>query len=416
MNENEESNPFFPRRTGPKARRKRPRPRQKQKPRTSAPYEKKPVRMVNTNPLYVGYYSPSHAITFNVKPAHIVMIVPLHLPLPSSLPSPLPSPLPPPLPLPSLSPSDEEIVVHTTKCAYRMLTYCRGTLLEWNLFLTELLHEQEMFSKPTIVRIHTNIVYGKPYMNCVFELYRKNQNARWQMKRLMNAWLAKRCRKRTIGADLDVFTMEQIPEKEQIDIYCFESRTLYVFSGKTLMKVIRYNLETQSQSVPLPSRPKNPFSNKAFRYGQMLTIYKKLLIYCANKGYAFPHVFSMLKESNFNTLRMLNFYNARLQYSASTQYMIHDDIDNELFLEVVTEICVRYNLLRTYPFFMTKMKKIIYQKGDMLKVWKLFVKDYWCYSQLGLFPRDHWTSELKIMSDVHILIRSIECAPPRVRA
>jgi hypothetical protein len=92
-------------------------------------------------------------------------------------------------------------------------------------------------------------------------------------------------------------------------------------------------------------------------------------------------------------------------------------MDNELFLEVLTEVFVRYNLVRAHPLFITKMKKLMEQKGDMVKIWKLIIKDYWCYSQFGLLSREHWTSELKIMSDIHVLIRSTEFAPtrPRVR-
>jgi hypothetical protein len=105
---------------------------------------------------------------------------------------------------------------------------------------------------------------------------------------------------------------------------------------------------------------------------------------------------------------VVQLHNGFLQYRASQKYMANDDVDLEGSLEILQDILtihkgflVTNRLVANLFLFRTWFAKD--PKNSLIQNWKMLLADYWFYHQTGLFPREYWTSEVSILSDLKIL-------------
>ena len=291
------------------------------------------------------------------------------------------------------------------------------TYYGWFTHLTELSNQIYFF---TNTNNHHMLPRMKPsyYDNYIYNLnriYLNNQRHRWQMKRLLNIWLMKRCLKRVIGADSDIFTLGPIHAKDKIHITCMRTRSVYVFSGNALLRTACSSLETQAQSIPDTKAPCNPFTNIVFNYGQMLEVYNGCLQFCVTRRKSVPLILSMYRDSNFSIQHLLKSHSLHIQYLATQNYMKHDDHDNYILYENLGNIFKLYkDLLGEFAPICSALRFKVWIEMDphnfLHTQWRSFLTDYWHYEQTEHLCRANWISETSIVFDMLTLLEASEQA------
>jgi len=300
--------------------------------------------------------------------------------------------------------------------AYLYLRYFSGSIFDWQLKLKEIVSLKSVFpydDKEFKFYVPPSQQYGpsKYFTRAANEIYDTNQRLRWNFKRLLNRWLIKRSNKRTVDSDL--ITMEPVPEDDQIRIYCIKSRSLYVFNGNSLLKMVKSALESQQGSICNPKQPKNPFTNVPFTYAQMIKVSKELLNWCAKKSIRFPAIISVYAESRYSLMNLMSLHNNFLQYHATRNYMFNDDIHGAFFLENL-EV-----LVDTFSPFLAKYAQYedieIFRAWfedekdhPLIRCWRHLVCDYWHYKQTEHLIRSSWQTEMSIVVDIEILFKASE--------
>jgi hypothetical protein len=300
--------------------------------------------------------------------------------------------------------------------AYLHLQYFNGTIIDWQLMLRSIALLKPAFSEyKSVLNIYTkpSSLYGpsRYFTRSANEIYEKNQKLRWAFKRLLNLWLKAKCKKRTMDSDL--ISMETVPKQEQVKVYCTKSRTLYIFSGSSLLKLVKSSLESQQGSISSPKPPKNPFTNVPFTYAQMIKVSSELMNWCAKKHKKYPAILALYEESRYSTNFLMSLHNNYLQYLATRNYVFNDDIHGTFFLENL-EV-----LLDAYALFLVKYDRFLDvelfrawfeedKTNDLLRSWRILICDYWHYKQTDHFIRTAWLTEMSILIDIEILLKASE--------
>uniref|UniRef100_A0A6C0L0E7 Uncharacterized protein n=1 Tax=viral metagenome TaxID=1070528 RepID=A0A6C0L0E7_9ZZZZ len=295
--------------------------------------------------------------------------------------------------------------------AYRRIVTFRGTFSEWVVYLKDLVLDSRAFTSDRIK--------ASPYMVNEFnadipqiaeQLFYTNQTHRWLFKKAVGRYLYKKTMARSIGANRDLITMEPIETQDQVHVLCLATRTIYTYSGLTLLKSVLSNLECQIEAIAEPRQPVNPYTNIPFTYSQMLELYYKLVVWCAQNRRAVPAILTLYRESNFNPATLISVHHNYVQYKAGKNYFVrHDDSDDEFFLDTLEDLLVAYKPLMTrhekQVLTRAKFTKwcILEPKHHLVHLWKEFVSDYWYYKQTEHFVRESWTSEHTLMLDVKVL-------------
>ena len=282
---------------------------------------------------------------------------------------------------------------------YNALSMHSYSLFEWYLYFLEMTMDS------------TYLIYGPMYYHQAYSLYLTNQNLRWKLKRLFSHWLKKKCEKKHIGADSDIFTHEPIPPKHCITIQCCVSRCLYSFHANTLLKAIRSNLETQVNSIPVIKPPLNPYTNIPFTYGQLIHIYSETLKWSANNNKVFPTTFALYREARFRPKLLERFNIVNLQYRAIVNYCRNDDMDCDFFIDNLYIFLKKYkNCIVSRRSKMVFLNLHAFRKWHIenpnhpiLKQWKSFIRDFWFYEQIGIFPKVIWNSVINMIQEFNTL-------------
>ena len=305
-----------------------------------------------------------------------------------------------------------------TMVHHEISTYT-GMFFDWQCYFVELLLESRKPS-PFKENPHFKIKPVESIFTCKRKhlladlIFQKNQAFRFQMRRLLNAWLIKKSTRRLIGADADIITQEPIPEAEQIRVLCLKTRCLYAFSGNCLLKSIISNLDAQSASIPNTKQPQNPFTNIPFGYGQMLEIYNSLLGWCSKHRRRFPSLLTLYYDTNFRNTLLIKTHHQYIQYRATRNYIMEEDSRAIFFFENLHILLESFKpSLRLAD---TSTLSLVYFRiwnnnnptHHLLVQWRRFVMDYWHYEQTSQLIREHWRSEGSIIYDLDVLVLASE--------
>jgi hypothetical protein len=305
-----------------------------------------------------------------------------------------------------------------TMVHHEMYTYT-GMFFDWQCYFIELLLESR---KPPSFKEnpHFKIKSVESIFNCKRKhlladlIFQKNQAFRFQMRRLVNAWLIKKSKRRLIGADADIITQEPIPEAEQIRVLCLKTRCEYAFSGNCLLKSIISNLDAQSASIPNAKQPQNPFTNIQFGYGQMLEIYNSLLGWCSKHRRCFPSLLTMYYDTHFRNQILIKTHHQYIQYRATRNFIMEEDSRAVFFFENIHILIesFRPSIRLSDPSLLSLEHFKIWHKNSpkhhLLLQWRRFVMDYWHYEQTNQLIREHWRSEGSIIYDLDVLVLASE--------
>ena len=302
--------------------------------------------------------------------------------------------------------------------AHMRLQYFTGYVFEWEIRIAELAKEKPAFEQKNPLKFKfdkpTLFSTGSQVVKAARQLLIENQRVRWRFKWLVARWIAAKSRKRSIGADRDVNTLEPIPEEEQVKIVCMKTRCLYVFSGSALQKSVRACLEAQNMSIPSVKAPQNPFNNLPFTYGQMLEVYHQLLGWCFKKRKTIPSIIALYRETGFRPGWLQKIHHNFIQYRATHTFMRNDDTTNEFFLDNLENMLETYEqALHEFPNeILTKQRFRYWLSKDpthyLLKCWRFLVGDFWYYEQTTNLIREHWRSDGSIINDIIILLKASE--------
>lgn len=373
------------------------------KPYKQKPIEKDPNQIINdlsalfedVNPYYL-YGKVRHIahkkntsvysiINPEAKPAHIKIIYPLNKKTPNDI------------------------------YAYYFLCYKTGTFFDWLVILGDYEVNGSLFDFSYIKnKFHMEI--KNPITNQIIyrlmdEIFHDNQWVRWQFKRILNAWLTKKCKNRIIGADSDLVTGEPIPPSEQISILSIKNRTQYIFSGHVLLKTAKSCLEGQVGSIPSIKPPHNPYTNVPFNYGELTQMYIEIIRWCGQKCKVVPSIIALYREHKFKHQLLLRINHNYLQLKATESYMLNDDSRGEFFIENMESLLEDFALplgINYDPFITTyqrfRLWNEIEPKNYLVLCWKKLASDYWYYKQTEHFPREYWLNETSIYLDIIVLL------------
>jgi len=302
------------------------------------------------------------------------------------------------------------------RLAYWNLQNVRGDFFDWQIKIKQTVQEKKHAFPPTPSNFQKpcerqSFGPSKYYTYATYNIYETNQKIRWQFKRLVNIWLIKKAKRRIIGDDVDLVTLEKIPVKEQIRVLCLTSRSTYVYSGATLIKSFLSNLGAQVASISNMKSPKNPFTNVEFTYGQLLHICVEIGGWCYRNSKSYPPLIALFRDTQFKLHALQNLHSNYIQYKATKTFIMDDDISGEFFfenLEVMFDSYAQY--LTTYGSI-TETEIFRYWLENepahyMLKNWKQLVCDYWHYKQSDHLIREHWRGEMTILYDIEILLKA----------
>lgn len=138
----------------------------------------------------------------------------------------------------------------------------------------------DIFKKPLHQRIQllTQITEGErifpKFCNAVYQEYIVEARLRYQLKRLVNAWLRRKMDRKSSDL-IDIVTMN--PIQHPIFVYDGKQRRRYVFEADSLNKSIKRNLYAHEYTIPGPKKPVNIITNRPFTYAQLVSIYDQLL-------------------------------------------------------------------------------------------------------------------------------------------
>lgn len=297
---------------------------------------------------------------------------------------------------------------------YDALSRKSASFFDWYVYMIELAAEMRL-----LLYTHTAFPFVLPpnplytnYLDRVHVFYFTNQKLRWRIKRLVNWFLRKRCAKRIIGADLDILTLEHIPIEKQIRMYCFPTRSMYIFSESALLSAICSNLGSQLYSIPNMKRPVNPFTNLPFGYGQMVEMYYECVRVCVNTRRKIPILLQVYRECNFQSNLALKMYYSSLQLHATQTYLSHDDPDTTLLYENMDALFKAYLYTHRFTFRnhlsldTFKLWRRMDPSNALHKQWRSLVADYWFYEQTHVLCRGYWHTEEGIFQDVETLLEA----------
>jgi hypothetical protein len=103
------------------------------------------------------------------------------------------------------------------------------------------------------------------------QVYTKNMQIRWAMKKLMNIWKIKHTR---MMNDEDIATQE-VPKKPVIFVD-WKTKTSHQFEASTILRDSVNRLINHDQLIIHPQEPRNPFTNAHLGYGGLISLHKQL--------------------------------------------------------------------------------------------------------------------------------------------
>lgn len=103
------------------------------------------------------------------------------------------------------------------------------------------------------------------------EAYIVGQQQRWAFRRLVVAWRRRQADK-AAEPSIDLVTLDAVRQP----IHVYAGRRRYTFEARSIAQSIQVNLLYSRDGFPQPAEPKNIFTNEAFTYQQMVSIYFQL--------------------------------------------------------------------------------------------------------------------------------------------
>lgn len=224
-----------------------------------------------------------------------------------------------------------------------------------------------------------------PFLSFLHEFrtwFTKYASTRYQMRKLLFAWLKRKCIKQPMNHD-DCIT--QLPIKKPVYIFDIPSRHTWVYEARELYKYLLYKLSYNEDLFPNPQAPCNLLRNTQYTYGAMLSIIQQLRTYHYNHWLLDAYL-----QCKGNLRLLLSRFYVPLQVQGlQHRCKDHNDefVEDEL-LNFVEDKLEQYHQTEKYEFVKWILKH--HPNHSYCNTWK------------NLFQR-HYLMELQDMSTTHVI-------------
>lgn len=218
------------------------------------------------------------------------------------------------------------------------------------------------------------------------KLLMENMQIRWRVRKCLNKWRSRICKKRIIGNE-DVVTCSEIPDYWKVNVHDTKSKCIYVFHAMTLQKLFTNSLLNQSYAFAMPQTPKNPYTNLPWHLGQVIHIMGKIQITLLENRHRFMDTWLFHYHSAKYCLQKFEKANNRaLQIHAAKTFFA--DPQNlffvELFRETVNDLFDEMGYPRRGLAYSMIIDRIL--KKDLMNEWDSIVVHSFVHTNHQFFP------------------------------
>lgn len=249
------------------------------------------------------------------------------------------------------------------------------------------------------------------------EVFAANQRERWLAWKVWYR-LTQRIWRRRTQCNVDMIEMAPVPDADAILITDTTHRMMYRFHRHDLFNTLLSNICMSDEMLPNPREPRNPWTNAAFTYGQIVGVCQALLQDYAKRGRCPPVLFSAFWAVRFDVRRFAA-ENASLlsQHAINSYFKDITDHNRETIADTIQTLLAEAGV-SILPVQVRRWLRVT-PLTDGHKAWLAFARDYTLYMNLHVQVRSHWHSEEMVYRDVRRLHQRhpiTDNAGPRVRA
>ena len=259
--------------------------------------------------------------------------------------------------------------------------------------------------------IQTNYIYKRA--NTYRSIWESFMRIRYQMQRLLNAWLNKKSQKKILPIP-NYETLEDPSPTNCIEWTDITNRCVYRIHGDSLIKSMKMYLYHSDYGFPEPLTPKNPTTNAPFTLGQLIHLQYEIYSWCGKNKKAVPPILTKYHEAKFNLELMCIRNRPEMTYHGCQD--LFKEMDDEDAIETWLDMIEKYSPIPS--FCRTRMEKEIPQwiksldevdtettrKGkELLKKWEALLPDLVQLARFNYFNRPDWVDETQVKRIVKFL-------------
>lgn len=269
------------------------------------------------------------------------------------------------------------------------------------------------FKVPSEVSDYLKTTYIYKKANAYRVLWNSFANIRFQMKRLVNAWLSKKSQKKILPIP-NYETMEDPTSNNCIEWTDMTNRCVYRIHGETLIKSMKMYLHHSDYGFPDPLTPKNPTTNAPFTIGQLIHLQYEIYTWCGKNKKAVPSILTKYQAAQFNLDTLCIKNRPEMTYHVCKE--LFKEMDNEDAIETWMDIIEKFAPLPSFsrdriekevPIWINSLNEVdteTNKKGkELLKKWEAILPDLVQYSRFNYFNRSDWKDEAQVKKIVKFL-------------
>ncbi len=253
------------------------------------------------------------------------------------------------------------------------------TIAEWR----ELIRRQREPLFPgstTLPYIRDAFSYLKDHADEMERIVYKNL----RIRRFFRFWLAsarKRIMNRRTVGDVDLYTMNPIPEQFRVQVCDVPTRTTYVFHVNTILRTFVSSLSYNSFGISSPQVPKNPYTNVPWTIGQLIAIIEQCVYHKIRAHSFLPFLAQIYRESGYDIKKMYTNNTSSLNIAAARSYFSnHIDPDViEMYLEVYDDLEQLIPNKKNLWFLVKRKLELRSLSAELMKRWDDIILTYWIF-------------------------------------
>ena len=261
------------------------------------------------------------------------------------------------------------------------------------------------FKAPNVSEyVQSSYIYKKA--KAYHSIWKSFSHIRYQMCRLVNAWLYKKSQKKILPIP-NYETLEDPTANNCIEWTDITNRCVYRIHGDTLIKSMKMYLHHSDYGFPEPLTPKNPTTNGPFTLGQLVHLVYEIYTWCGKNKRPVPSIIAKYHAAKFclETLCVKN--RPEMTYHACQDlFKEMDDPDAvEMWLDMIEKYapiptCSREKLEREIPLWIKSLNEVDTATNkkvkELLKKWEVLLPDVVQLSRFSYFNRPDWTDESQV--------------------
>jgi len=221
--------------------------------------------------------------------------------------------------------------------------------------------------------------------------YAHQMKLRWVARKWIQRVRARLYRRRLIG-DTDLRTLDPIANKDAVEVFCHNTKTIYRFHVHSMIRMIRENLYFEQWGRADPMNPRNPYTNQAWSLPQLMNLIHQIQGLAFERGETLPSFLARFVEARYsiNTFFMQNQLElgmdaTRRFFQTSESRIVRSELLHQLFEQI-------NKLHKTSLYRSVQQRKCppIYQNS-----WELLLQNKWMHDNYGYSPRYMWRDSME---------------------